>query len=466
MTYFYREEVLVPASIQVILIITFLSYLGTLLLLINQCNYSFILFNFSLISTNFILSTKIIILILALSIILIAIPSLLSQPTWEIYILFSFALLGSLLLVSSNDFFIFYLALELQSYSLYILVALKRKSLLAAEIGLKYFFQGSFVSGLTLVGISFLYGITGTFNFNDLALIITPDLLLSLPALSLGISLLLGSFFFKLTIVPFHSWAAETYAGTFSYVAAFIILIPKTVFVSLLFRITPQFLWSWFETFPFILDTVNLTSLIIGSLSGIFEQNIMKILAFSGIANISFILSPLRTGDLLGIHSALLYTFVYFLLILNLLSFLFAFVIPSKGLLLRTTYDLRYIFHTNPYLGLSLVLTLFSLAGLPPLAGFFSKAFVLISLIESESYIFPFILLLISAISSFFYLDFIVRLLFQYDFAYAPILQAPVINTVIIYCTSTINILFMLVLPYINFWIIFMISDLTNPWFL
>jgi NADH-quinone oxidoreductase subunit N len=167
----------------------------------------------------------------------------------------------------------------------------------------------------------------------------------------------------------------------------------------------------------------------------------------------------------LGIHSALLYLFVYFLLILNLLSFIFLFRIPGKGLLLRTLSDLRFIFHGHPYLGLSLTFTLFSLAGLPPLAGFFGKIFVLISFIESESYIFPFLLLLISAISSFFYLDFIVRLLFQYDFAYIPTLPIPAFNLGIIYITSLINLAFLLALPYINWWILFAISDLNNTWF-
>jgi len=168
--------------------------------------------------------------------------------------------------VSANDFLVFYLALELQSFTFYILAA-SRGSILSAEAGLKYFIQGSFSSALVLFGISVIYGLMGSINFLDLTLLITPDLFLSYPSLTLSFFLLLSGFFFKLSVVPFHFWAPEVYQGVSPYVAALLVLIPKFALLSFLIRIIPSLFWPFGEAFPIVFDLINLGSIVLRRLS-------------------------------------------------------------------------------------------------------------------------------------------------------------------------------------------------------
>lgn len=325
--------------------------------------------------------------------------------TFEFAILVFFYMIGVYLLFLSNDFFSFYLSVELQSFVLYVLCAYKRDAF-SSEAGLKYFVLGAFSSGILLFGISMIYGFTGTTNFDDLYSLFLP----SISILGFHSGLLIGvvffsvGFLFKLGVFPFHTWVPDAYEGAPTVVTAILAALSKfviaTAFIKIYFSVFFIFSFYWYRIFLYL----GVSSIIYGTLGALYQDSIKRLLAYSGIANMGYILLAVSTNTIEGFFSA-----YYYLLIYSLTSLAVFIVILSVRrfndlLRLKTLSEFSTLFRNNPAISFSVAVFMFSLAGIPPLAGFFSKLFVFLSLVNIESYFAATLIAATSVISSFYYL--------------------------------------------------------------
>jgi len=249
-----------------------------------------------------------------------------------------------------------------------------------------------------------------------------------------------------LAVVPFHAWIAEGYSGMPLYTTALVVLIPKVALLSILFRLYPMFYWSFDEAFPLVTDFLAGASLLVGGLGGICETNILRIIGFSSIANIAYIIAPLQTCDILAFQASLLYFIAYSITVLNIFSFLFAIRMPNNTLVLLSIRDFCFL-KTHPYLKFLFCLSIFSLAGLPPLSGFFAKLLVFESLIACKSYFIGILLFVFSTLSTAYYLGIVVSLYFTSAYAFLPLIRLSSLSLISIYITSLFNIMFIFVLP-------------------
>jgi len=191
----------------------------------------------------------------------------------------------------------------------------------------------------------------------------------------------------------------------------------------------------------------------------------MRIIALSSISNMGVLFAPLQSGDFMALYSSLLYILSYLLIVINLLTLLFAFQLPNHRLLLTTTNDLRFLVSPHPYLALLLALSLFSLSAIPPLAGFFPKFWAIFVTTQTSNFFYPLLLIVFSAISAFFYLQFIVDMYFKHTQSFAPILPVSSLSIALIYLSSSLNILFIFFLPFFSNQILISLQDIYNPWF-
>jgi NADH-quinone oxidoreductase subunit N len=320
----------------------------------------------------------------------------------EYFILKLLALLSMFFLLSANDLVVIYMALELQGLCFYILAAYDVNSVRSTEAGLKYFLVGSFASIIYLIGVSILYIITGTTNFDLLATLLYSN---STPILNLGIIAILVGIFFKLAVAPFHLWIADVYDGSPTSVTAFFAVLPKIVLLGILIRIISKFGISFLYVGGLSFFVwLSLISLFVGVLGALYQTSIKRLIAYSAVAHISFILLSLSTGSLFGIEMSVVYIIVYAVLGVGFFSIMLFLNNAINGEELKNLSDLSGLYRSAPVLGCFFLVNLFSLAGVPPLAGFYGKAFVLLSSIEVGYYYTSFIFVILSVLSSFYYL--------------------------------------------------------------
>jgi len=338
---------------------------------------------------------------------------------FEYFVLLLFVVLSLLLLVSSNDLISFYITIELQSLSLYILAAYDRDSEFAVEAGLKYFILGSLSSAFLLFGISIIYGFCGTTNFEELARLL---LLFDFQNISVSYLLILGIFFiafsflFKITAAPFHVWAPDVYEGSLTSLTAYFSVVPKIGVLSVFFKL---FFYSFFD---FSLWWQNLflicsfLSLFLGAFYAYSQIKIKRLLAYSSINNVGFILFGLLSASFLGIDSFFLYIIIYMFTLLAIFSFLLSYKIKvNRFVIISLKYisDFSNISKLNLVLGFFLFIVFFSLIGIPPLAGFWGKFFILFTLCKSFFYFLAVFAMFISVFSSFYYLRILKNIFFQ-----------------------------------------------------
>jgi NADH-ubiquinone oxidoreductase chain 2 len=370
-----------------------------------------------------------------------------------------FSILGSALLVSSYDLISIYLSIELQSFGLYILSTLYRDSESSTAAGLKYFLLGGLSSCIILLGCGIIYSYSGITNLESLYIINSisdfnqPS---SIQGLSLGLILIFIGFLFKVAAAPLHNWSPDVYDGTPTIVTIWLTIIPKIAILILLLELQTQFgiiggsLSQLEITITSISDIINtniigfsaapviknlllissLLSLIIGSILGLAQTKIKRLLAYSTISHIGFLLLALAINSEQSVDSFIFYLIQYTITNLNIFLILLAF----SYLIYNNNYinlnnvnikDLNYIlefkglFFSNPFLSISLGLSLFSMAGVPPLIGFFSKQFVLYSSLQNGYYFISIIAIIVSVISASYYLK-IIKLLFTYDNSITP----------------------------------------------
>ena len=334
---------------------------------------------------------------------------------YEINILILISLLGLMLLISSNNLIILYLSIELQSLSFYILAASKRKSILSIESSLKYFILGSIASGFILFGASIIYGITGSVSFSNIFLLISNINLIEssniLFGLIYGYIFILVGLLFKIGSAPFHFWLPDVYEGSPNNITTLFAILPKISFFGILIRLHFDIfkdLSYFFINFFYILA---LLSMFIGTLSTLQQKKIKRLLAFSSITHVGFILIGFTSTNLNNIQYILFYIIVYILTNINLWTLYQSLIINNKPI--KYLINLSYIFKINKVIAFIIVINIFSLAGIPPLAGFFSKFFIFLSALQNNYFNLIFFSIIVSIISSIYYLKIIKIIFFE-----------------------------------------------------
>ena len=316
----------------------------------------------------------------------------------EYPILILSSVLGMIIMISSNDLIVFYMGLELQSLALYVLATFNRDQLKSSEAGLKYFVLSALSSGLLLYGCSLIYGFTGSTNF----IVIAEQLNSNEYALTFGIVFILVGLAFKISAVPFHMWAPDVYEGSPTSVTLFFTMVPKiaalTVFIRFLYVPFLNLINQW----QMILVFLSIASMLFGAIAAIGQTNLKRLVAYSSIGHVGYILAGLATGTNEGIQSSVIYITIYIIMNLGLFSCLL--MMKRNNQYYESIDDLSGLSKNHPLLSLCLLVILFSLAGIPPLAGFFAKFYIFKSVLEQSMYFLAIVGLLSTVVAAFYYL--------------------------------------------------------------
>ena len=359
----------------------------------------------------------------------------------EFFFLILISLTGILILISSRNIISMYLSLELQSICLYILAAYRKYDIKSSESGVKYFIIGALSSGILLYGLSLIYAFTNATDFHE----ISKSINLSLEnnenflILNIGFILILCGLFFKIAVVPFHMWAPDVYEGSPTSITAYFTTVPKIgaigfliIFLNISFE---NYSNAWFQ----ILYVVSIVSMVLGSIAAVNQNNIKRLLAYSSISHMGFILIGILTDNQLGIKSVQLYISIYMINVLGIFTCLLCLKNKINGYYLENIKNFSGLLKQNSFLSFSFAILLFSLAGLPPLSGFFAKLYILISAVESKLYFLAIIAVLTSIISAFYYLK-IIKIIFFDKPTNDIYINIPVISKLIIIIALIISI--------------------------
>lgn len=339
---------------------------------------------------------------------------------FEYPLLILLSTLGMSFLLSSYDLLALYLSLELQSLSLYILASFQRGSAYSTEAGLKYFILGAFSSGLLLFGISLIYGVTGTTNYEDLNRLLLGSIdFQGMTGLTAGLIFVTSGILFKLAAAPFHAWIPDVYEGSPTSSTLFFATVPKIAVLISLIRLDYIGFYSMlFQWQPFLI-VVSLLSLFISVLGAVYQRKIKRFLAYSSIGHIGYLLIGFVSGSLEGIESLLLYTLIYMIMSLSVWTILLTSARETNLNDSRDSYPIRYIDQwvllgrSHPALGIALAITVFSMAGLPPFAGFYAKMYIFFAAMENALYLVAILAVLASVIGAFYYLRWVKTLYFE-----------------------------------------------------
>ena len=316
----------------------------------------------------------------------------------EYPILILSSVLGMMVMISSNDLILFYMGLELQSLALYVLATFNRDQLKSSEAGLKYFVLSALSSGLLLYGCSLIYGFTGSTNFNLIADGLNPNEY----ALTFGIVFILVGLAFKISAVPFHMWAPDVYEGSPTSVTLFFSIVPKIAALTIFIRFLYVPFINLIDQWQMILVFLSIASMLFGAVAAIGQTNLKRLVAYSSIGHVGYALAGLATGSNEGVQSSIIYITIYILMNLGLFSCLL--MIKRNNAYYEDIEDLSGLSKNHPLLSLSLMIILFSLAGIPPLAGFFAKLYIFKSVLEQSMYFLAIVGLLSTVIAAFYYL--------------------------------------------------------------
>jgi len=317
------------------------------------------------------------------------------------------SILGMMVMISSNDLIVFYMGLELQSLALYVLASFNRENLLSSESGVKYFVLSALSSGLLLYGCSLIYGFSSSTNF----ILIAENLNSNNYGLTFGIVFILVGLAFKISAVPFHMWAPDVYQGSPTSVTIFFAVLPKiaalTVFIRFLYIPFVNMIDQW----QMIIVFLSIASMLFGAIAAIGQKNLKRLIAYSSIGHMGYALAGISVGSNEGIQSAVSYISIY--LVMNLAFFSCLFMIRKSENYFENIEDLSGLSKNHPILSISLLIVLFSLAGIPPLAGFFAKFYIFMAVIEQSMYFLAIIGLLSTVIAAYYYLRIIKTIYFD-----------------------------------------------------
>ena len=390
----------IKKSFKLVYLLTIFSLIFAIILLLNQPSEIIKIFNESYIIDRLSIFMKVLTLLFCLFVLLSSkdyVKSI-SIDKIEYPIIILASTLGMILMISSYDLIVFYLGLELQSLGLYILSSFRRDDEKSTEAGLKYFVLSALASGLLLYGCSLIYGFTGSTNFE----VISANLDGSNTGAVFGIVFIIVGLAFKVSAVPFHMWTPDVYEGSPTSVTSFFALVPKIAALAVFIRFMYVPFINVINQWQIIIVFLSIASMILGAVAGIGQNNIKRLMAYSSIGHMGYALAGLATGTNAGIQSTIIYLTIY--LVMNLGAFGCIFMMKRENVFYENINELSGLSKNHPVLSLSFLIILFSLAGIPPLAGFFAKFYVFMSVIEVKMYALAVIGLVTTVVSAFYYL--------------------------------------------------------------
>ena len=390
----------IKKSFKLVYLLTIFSLIFAIILLLNQPSEIIKIFNESYIIDRLSIFMKVLTLLFCLFVLLSSkdyVKSI-SIDKIEYPIIILASTLGMILMISSYDLIVFYLGLELQSLGLYILSSFRRDDEKSTEAGLKYFVLSALASGLLLYGCSLIYGFTGSTNFE----VISANLDGFNTGAVFGIVFIIVGLAFKVSAVPFHMWTPDVYEGSPTSVTSFFALIPKIAALSVFIRFMYVPFINVINQWQIIIVFLSIASMILGAVAAIGQNNIKRLMAYSSIGHMGYALAGLATGTNAGIQSTIIYLTIY--LVMNLGAFGCIFMMKRENVFYENINELSGLSKNHPVLSLSFLIILFSLAGIPPLAGFFAKFYVFMSVIEVKMYALAVIGLVTTVVSAFYYL--------------------------------------------------------------
>ncbi|HSX76178.1 MAG TPA: NADH-quinone oxidoreductase subunit NuoN [Shinella sp.] len=320
---------------------------------------------------------------------------------FEFPVLIVLSTLGMLLMISANSLLSLYLALELQSLALYVVAAINRDSLRSTEAGLKYFVLGALSSGMLLYGMSLVYGFTGHIGFQEIAAALTAEG--RSLGLVFGLVFILAGLAFKISAVPFHMWTPDVYEGAPTPVTAFFAAAPKVAAMAMLVRIVIDAFEPVVADWQQVIVFISIASMLLGSFAAIGQKNIKRLMAYSSIGHMGYALVGLAAGSMAGVRGVALYMLIYMVMTLGTFAIILA-MRRKEGGNVEDINDLAGLSSTNPFMATVLTILMFSLAGIPPMAGFFAKYFVFMAAIEAHLYALAIIGVLASVVGAYYYL--------------------------------------------------------------
>ena len=392
--------VFIKKSFKLVNLLTILSLIFAIALVLNQPKEIIKIFNGSYIIDKLSIFMKVLTLLFCVFVLLLSKDYIknnsIDKIEYPIIILAS--TLGMILMISSYDLIVFYLGLELQSLCLYILASFKRDEERSTEAGLKYFVVSALASGLLLYGCSLIYGFTGSTNFE----IISENLREANTGAVFGMVFIIVGLAFKVSAVPFHMWTPDVYEGSPTSITSFFALVPKiaalTVFIRFMYVPFINVISHWQTKIIFL----SIASMILGAVAAIGQSNIKRLMAYSSIGHMGYALAGLAPGTNAGIHSTIIYLTIY--LVMNLGAFGCIIMMKRENVFYEKINDLSGLSKNHPMLALGFLIILFSLAGMPPLAGFFAKFYIFMAVIEAKMYTLAIIGLVTTVVSAFYYL--------------------------------------------------------------
>ena len=371
-----------------------------ILIVLNTDDETIKIFKESFVSDNFSLFAKLLILISSFFILIISKKYIvdIKNNKFEYPIIVLLSILGMFFMVSSNDLILFYLGLELQSLSLYILASIDRDNLKSSEAGIKFFVLSALSSGLLLYGCSLLYGFTGSTNFE----VIASNTADSTIGIIFAMVFILVGLAFKVSAVPFHMWTPDVYEGSPTSVTSFFSVVPKVagivIFIRFMYLPFQEILDQW----KYILVFISIASMILGAVAAIGQNNIKRLIAYSSIGHIGYAIAGMTPGTENGFKSTLIYISIY--AVMNIGAFACIFLMKRNGKYIEDIQELSGASKNHPLMSLSLLIILSSLAGIPPMAGFFAKFYVFMAVIESGMFTLAVIGLVTTVVSAFYYI--------------------------------------------------------------
>ncbi len=392
--------VFLKKSFEIVYRLSILVIFSLLLILLTGDKENAKVFNESFLIDEFSLYSKVLILISAFFILLISKRYIadIKNDKFEYPIIILLSILGMFIMVSSNDLILFYLGLELQSLSLYILASIDRDNIKSSEAGIKYFVLSALSSGLLLYGCSLIYGFSGSTNFEQIA-IVSKDFN---AGTIFGMVFVLVGLAFKISAVPFHMWTPDVYQGSPTSVTSFFSVVPKIAGISIFIK----FMYSPFQglitEWQYILVFMSIASMILGAVAAMSQSNIKRLMAYSSIGHIGYAIAGIAAGSENGFKSTLVYISIY--VVMNIGAFSCILLMKRSGKYIEDIDELSGVSKNHPLLSLGLMIILFSLAGIPPLAGFFAKFYVFMAVIESQMYTLAIIGLVTTVVSAFYYI--------------------------------------------------------------
>ena len=358
-------------------------------------------FNGQFFTSSFMVYMKVIILLGAIGILLMSKRELkhdqINRP--ELPLLMLLSVLGMMLMVSANDIILLYMALELQSLPLYVIAAIRRESLRSSEAGLKYFLLGALSSGLLLYGASLLYGFTGHTSYDGIKIALENDIS---PGAVIGMVFLISGLAFKISAAPFHMWTPDVYEGSPTIVTAFFAVVPKLAAMTLFLRFTNGVLADASSSWQQIVMIIAVLSMLIGAGGAIMQTDIKRLMAYSSIAHMGYALVGVAAASDLGVASVMLYMAIYVISSIGVFAIILS--LKQEGRPLTRIEDLSGFSQSHPVYALAMMVLMFSMAGIPPMGGFFGKWYVFSAAIASGHVILAVIGVLASVIGAFYYI--------------------------------------------------------------